>query len=356
MFRTFSKGVLAFPRARLGMIPKRLLVTNAFNQAKLSPLQPFEPHKMRKIDKINLPKNMVPIDVDMDDYAVVKCEKEDSAFLFTVGLSTCMGVTAFCKARNNAVVLGTAHLFGCISSLDFRNQSSSDEDHAFELAYHNHPAKKSDLDRMLKTFHPSKFNSMLNLMKQISPEADKIQICLGGTFGYHPVVPQLYTEYVRRRDDLQLCDVNFDSYKITTPFIHNLFSPEISRHFSVTMGISSNNETVLTKKFHFIDDLSRFKNDGEIIEHCRKYNIEFPPNENLVFGFEKLTWDDLHRRDHEYEFNSLKKLFQKKQKLIPPITGLITKEGSTPVFKPPIMNIDRIEEYKDPSSHNQLSR
>ena len=136
------------------------------------------PGKIKFIDKISLPDSMIPIDVDMDDYYIVICEKTENVFLFTCGLGPCIGVAAL--SSDDRTVIGVAHLYGIITSSDFPNLSSKKTNKLIQLSYNKTPLEKIDLTEILQYFQPFKFNKFIETIKSNAESNKIIDIYLGG--------------------------------------------------------------------------------------------------------------------------------------------------------------------------------
>lgn len=268
--------------------------------------------KIKQLEKISLPEEMIPLDVDVGDYGVVVCKEEDNVFLFTCGLSSCTAIAARCQTEAGHTVLGLLHLNGTtLSSSDFPKLHFMSANEIIQLSYHTSKLNEIKINEIIEHFHPYEFNNLIDKVKSYIKPNEVIDIYLGGGMGYFPVVHQLYCEYIKRREDLRLCDTALNPYNITTHEVHHRFSQEVRKTISSTFGITTNGDVILTKRIN-IDDLSKLANGKDFIEYCEKKKITFPPNDELVFGFETLTWKYLHREDHEYEFNTRTKLISKK--------------------------------------------
>jgi len=263
---------------------------------------------IKQVKKIKLPEQMIPLIVDMDEYNVVMCEKDEAVLLFTCGLSTCIGIAAFCRTKDGRIILGMVHNSGGVDSINFKRDSSFDRK---DILYRQAKAEPGEIEQLMKDFYPSMLNNLIDTMKRMSGGDEIIEIYMTGCTGIYPAQSQLYSAYINSRKDLKLCDVMFDSYKRTDFDVESRFTDEVRKHFSVTFGITSAGEAILTKKLD-LDDIRKFQNNTDVINYCIANNIQFPPNKDLVSGFETLTWDHLYREDHEYDFNPKNDTWTKK--------------------------------------------
>ncbi|MGQ3892658.1 hypothetical protein [Legionella sp. CNM-4043-24] len=280
-------------------------------------------NQIQLVEKVNLPGNMIAVDVDMDDYYVAICEKEEDVFLFTCGLGPCISAAAYCKLSDGRVILGVAHMYGILESHDFQGISMRHAGDMTQLGYRESQLDEESIKEVLPFFKPHKLSKLIETIKCHS-DGEIIDIYLGGGRGYYPVVHQLYREYARNHENLRLCDTAFDPYKIISHEITARFSEEIMSTISSTFGITSTGQAILAKRIN-IGDLGELKNSEDFITYCKSKQISFPPDKDLVFGFETLTWKYLHRKDFEYNYDNLKKVIRKK----PPTQYMPTLFGSS---------------------------
>jgi hypothetical protein len=254
---------------------------------------------------------MIAIDVDPNSYFIMVCENNEDVFLFTCGLSTCLGIAATGKTSTGKTILGIAHTYSLIEDGDMLEHNSIQKNDISKATLASTLLRPEQLDEALQIFHPDIFNKLINSIKTYQNPAERIEIYLAGGQGKYPGQHQLYCEYIKCRMDLKLCDTALNLYHINEQNPSGRFDLSIARTLSTTLGVSSRDKVLVAKRMP-LDGIENLANSDEFIDACRKQQINFPPNPDLVFGFSNLTWQYLHRRDFEYRYDTGTRIISKK--------------------------------------------